>query len=377
MSGGVMKRTIYVIDDVPTNVELVEAVFRNDQNLLIKKAYDGQSFLEALKTEKPPDLVILDLMMPTIDGFGVLEQIKSLRETNYFPVVVLSALTDKQSIIKALMMGADDYITKPFFVEELKVRIYNMLKLKERDEFLNTSLDVMETNLIEKLKMLELTQIEIVIRLGRAAEFRDDETGRHIERIADYIGVLSKDLGLNNEQCSMLKYAAPMHDVGKIGIPDGILLKPGKLTDAQFKLIRMHAVIGARILSGTTLPLLDLAREIALSHHEKWDGSGYPLGLKGEDIPLSGRIVSICDVFDALTSERVYKHAWTIDQAVEYIKTQRTIQFDPQVVDAFISALDKITAIKLNKPDPEAAKPLIQQIIDGEINSDQILEHIR
>jgi len=372
-----MKRTIYVIDDVPTNVELVEAVFRNDQNLLIKKAYDGQSFLEALKTEKPPDLVILDLMMPTIDGFGVLEQIKSLRETHYFPVVVLSALTDKQSIIKALMMGADDYITKPFFVEELKVRIYNMLKLKERDEFLNTSLDVMETNLIEKLKMLELTQIEIVIRLGRAAEFRDDETGRHIERIADYIGVLSKELGLNDEQCSMLKYAAPMHDVGKIGIPDGILLKPGKLTDAQFKLIRMHTVIGARILSGTTLPLLDLAREIALSHHEKWDGTGYPLGLKGEDIPLSGRIVAICDVFDALTSERVYKHAWTIDQAVEYIKTQRSIQFDPQVVDGFISALDKISAIKLNKPDPEAAKPLIQQIIDGEINSDQILEHIR
>ncbi|MDX9714662.1 MAG: response regulator [Dissulfurispiraceae bacterium] len=372
-----MQRTIYVIDDVPTNVELVEAVFRNDKNLTIKKAYDGKSFLDMLKDEAPPDLVILDLMMPTIDGFGVLEHIKPLREMHYFPVVVLSALTDKQSIIKALVMGADDYITKPFFVEELKVRIYNMLKLKERDEFLNTSLDVMETNLVEKLKMLELTQIEIVIRLGKAAEFRDDETGRHIERIADYVALLAKEVGLNEEQSNMLKYAAPMHDVGKIGIPDGILLKPGKLTDAQFKLIKMHTVIGARILSGTTLPVLELAREIALSHHEKWDGTGYPQGLKGEAIPLSGRIVAICDVFDALTSERVYKHAWSIDQAIEYIKTQRTIQFDPQVVDAFIRIIDKIVKIRTEKADPESSKPLIQQIIDGEINSEAIMDHIR
>ncbi|MCL4457836.1 MAG: response regulator [Nitrospirae bacterium] len=371
-----MRRTVYVADDVPTNIELVEAVFRSDEDIVIKKACDGSELLDAMQKDGFPDLIILDLMMPVMDGFDVLRKLKDARAKNYFPIVVLSALTDKQSIINALSLGADDYVTKPFFVEELKARVYNMLKLKERDEFLNTSLDVMESNLLEKLQMLEHTQLEIIIRLGKAAEFRDDETGRHIERIADYAGLIAGEMHMHNDYV-MMKYASPMHDVGKIGVPDSILLKPDKLTADEFKIIKLHTVIGSKILSGTTLPLLELAREIALSHHERWDGSGYPLGLKGKDIPISGRIVAITDVFDALTSARVYKAAWPVEKALDYIKDQREKQFDPDVVDAFFNVTEKIIQIKQFKTDERTAKPIIQQVLDGDISIEEAIERWR
>jgi putative two-component system response regulator len=290
---------------------------------------------------------------------------------------VLSALTDKQSIVKALSLGADDYVTKPFFVEELKARVGNMLKLKERDEYLNTSLDVMESNLIEKLQIIEQTQVEVIIRLGKAAEFRDDETGKHIERIAAYVNLITEKLGMHREQRIMMQYAAPMHDVGKIGIPDGVLMKAGKLTADEFKIIKLHTVIGSRILSGTTLPLLELAKEIALSHHERWDGNGYPLGLKGSDIPISGRIVAIADVFDAITSKRVYKAAWPIEQALEYVMDMRGTQFDPDIVDAFFAIEDQIIKVRLGKTDTPDSKPIILQIIDGDISFEQLIEQWR
>ncbi|MCL4492940.1 MAG: response regulator [Nitrospirae bacterium] len=372
-----MQRTVYVADDVPINIELVESVFRNDPDMTIRKAENGMELVDSINKNGLPDLLILDLMMPVMDGFDVLEKLKAVRGKNYFPVIVLSALTDKQSIVKALSMGADDYVTKPFFVEELKARVSNMLKLKERDEFLNTSLDVMESNLLEKLQMLEHTQVEVIIRLGKAAEFRDDETGRHIERIADYVKLITEKLGLNREQRIMMKYASPMHDVGKIGIPDGVLLKPGKLTDDEFKIIKLHTVIGGKILGGTTLPLLELAREIAITHHERWDGNGYPLGLKGNDIPMSGRMVAVADVFDAITSERVYKAAWPIEKALTYIKEMREKQFDPEVVDAFFARQEEIIAIRKIKTDAPAAKPMIMQIIDGDISVEQLIERWR
>lgn len=372
-----MLRRVYVVDDVPTNIELVEAVFKSDPKIDIKKAYNGKELLNLIETEGIPDLLILDLMMPIMDGFEVLRQIKSLREKNYFPIIVLSALTDKHSVIQALSLGSDDYITKPFFVEELKARVSNMLKLKERDEFLSATLDVMESNLFEKLKMLEQSQLEVIIRLGKAAEFRDDETGKHIERIADYVQILSEALGIHKDLATMMRYAAPMHDVGKIGIPDSILLKPGKLTEEEFKIIQLHTVIGGKILGGTTLPILELATEIALSHHERWDGSGYPLKLSKTNIPQSGRIVAIADVFDALTSHRVYKTAWSIEKAVDFIKEQREKMFDPAVVDVFMQNLERIVDIKLNKSDDKNVKPIIQQIIDGDVTIEEFIERSR
>lgn len=373
-----MQRTVYAVDDIPSNIELIEAVFRDDCNLIIKKAGDGKELLALIENDKKlPDLIILDLMMPSMDGFAVLKKLKDVREKNYFPIIVLSALGDKHSIINALSLGADDYVIKPFFVEELKARVYNMLKLKERDEFLNASLDVLESNLLENLRMLKQTQLEIIIRLGKAAEFRDDETGRHIERIADYVNLISDGIGLDKEQTMMMRYASPMHDVGKIGIPDNILLKSGKLTDDEFNIIKLHTVIGGKILAGTTLPLLELAMEIALTHHERWDGSGYPCGLKGEDTPISGRIVAITDVFDALTSDRVYKTAWPIERALDYIKDQRGKQFDPKVVDAFFDVSDSIIQIRKTKSDNLPVKPIIQQILNGDVSIEALVERWR
>lgn len=372
-----MQRSVYVADDVAINIELVESVFRHDTGLLIRKAGNGEELLKVIEEHGAPDLLILDLMMPVMDGFCVLERLRKMRESSYFPIVVLSALSDKQSIVKALSMGADDYVTKPFFVEELKARVGNMLKLKERDECLNTSLDVMESNLIEKLQMIEQTQVEVIIRLGKAAEFRDDETGRHIERIAAYVNLITEKLGTNRDLRSMMKHAAPMHDVGKIGIPDGVLMKAGKLTSDEFKIIKLHTVIGGKILSGTNLPLLELAKEIAISHHERWDGEGYPHSIRGNAIPLSGRIVAIADVFDAITSERVYKSAWPIEKALEYIKDMRGKQFDPDVVDAFFSIEDLITDVRRKISDIHMSKPAILQLIDGDINFEQLIEQWR
>lgn len=372
-----MERVIYIADDIETNIELIEIILKEDPNLILKRAENGKKILELIENEDCPDLLILDLMMPVMDGFGVLKEIKTFREDNYFPVIVLSALNDKNSIVDALKLGADDYIIKPFFVEELKARVYNMLKLKERDELLKRSIDVLETNLYEKLQIIEKTQSEIITRLGKAAEFRDDETGKHIERIADYVELMADHMGLGWDQKKMLKSAAPMHDVGKIGIPDSILLKPGKLTEEEFNIIKLHTIIGSRILGGTTLPILELAKEIALTHHERYDGTGYPFGLKGDQIPLSGRIVAVMDVFDALTSDRVYKSAWSIEKALDYINEQRGKQFDPMVVDAFMDLSDKIINIKLTKADQIRTKPLLQQIIDGDYDLESQIEQWR
>jgi len=375
-----MKRTIYVADDMQINVELVESVFGNDPNISIKKACNGQELLDSIENNGLPDLIILDLMMPEISGFDVLHRLQNIRKENYFPIIILSGLADRESIKNALAMDADDYIIKPFLVDELRTKVYNMLKVKEREEFLSKLISleaVMESNLQSKLQMIEQTQVEIILRLGRLAEFRDNETGMHIERLSDFVTLTAEELGMNHEQCMMMRYASPMHDVGKISVPDKILLKPGKLTEDEFKIIKLHTIIGNKILGGTSLPLLELAREIAISHHERWDGNGYPLGLKGDDIPLSGRVVAVADVFDALTSERVYKTAWPIEDALDYIKEQRGRQFAPDVIDAFLNIADKIIQIKQARADTSASKPLMQQIIEGDISFEELVERWR
>ena len=372
-----MQRRIYVADDISTNVNLIENIFIGETNIVIKKALDGKELLGLIESDGFPDLLLLDLMMPVMDGFEVLNRLKEMREKNYFPIIVISSFSDQPNIVNALSQGADDYVTKPFFMGELKRRVYNMLKLKEHDELLNRSLDIMEENLLEKIKMLEHTQLEVIIRLGKAAEFRDNETGKHIERIADFVEIMVQEIEMSREEKAMMKYASPMHDVGKIGIPDNILLKPGKLTDDEFKIIKFHTIIGSKILSGTTISILEFAREIAISHHERWDGNGYPLKLKGKDIPLSGMVVSVTDAFDALTSERVYKAAWPVEKAIDYIKEQREKQFAPDVADAFLKTVDKLIKIKEAKADPPSAKSMIQQIIDGNYTVEKLIERWR
>ena len=369
-------RTLWIVDDQPLSTVQIAEVFNPLTGFAIKTSTSGKDFLERARRDGYPDVLLLDLIMPEMDGFSVLDALRPVRENHYFPIVVISAVTDKRSVVRALSMGADDFIVKPVFMDELRIRITNMLKIKERDECLNVSLDVFESNLLEKLRMLEGTQIETVLKLGKAAEFRDDETGSHIERMAEYVRLIADHLSIGKDQATMLRYAAPMHDVGKIGIPDGILLKPGKLSDDELKVIHLHTVIGARILSGTTLPLLEVAKEIALSHHEKWDGTGYPLKLKGKDIPLSGRIVTICDVFDAITSNRVYKKAWPIEKALDFIRDHKERHFDPDVTDAFFAVFDAILAIKTAQGDA-VEKPMLQQIIDGDVTIDEFVDRWR
>lgn len=372
-----MQRTIYVADDVSSNIQLVKDIFGREKNLTIKEAKDGKDLMDQIEKNGLPDLILLDLMMPVMNGFDVLKKLKDKREENYFPIIVISGLSEQQNIINALSLGADDYLMKPFFMDELRLKVHNMLKLKEHREFLNKSLDIMQEDRLEKISLLEQTQIEITIRLGRAAEFRDNETGKHIERIADYAELMAEEIDMSREEKTMLKYAAPMHDVGKIGVPDQILLKPGKLTDDEFQIIKLHTVIGSKILSGTTVPLLEFASEVAVSHHERWDGNGYPFGLKGKDISLPGMMVAVTDVFDALTSERVYKSAWSIKKALNYIKEQREKQFHPDVVDAFFNIKDKIIEVKKTKADPVLAKSIIQEIIDGDHTIAELIERWR
>ncbi len=372
-----MQRTIYIADDVPTNIDLVKNIFGRDKSLVIKEAKDGKDLLDQMKKNGLPDLILLDLMMPVMNGFDVLRKLKKQREEYYFPIIVISGLSEQQNIINALSLGADDYLTKPFFMAELRLKVNNMLKLKEHREFLNKSLDIMQVDRLEKIYLLEQTQIEITKRLGMASEFRDQETGKHIERIADFAELIAKEMEMSREEKTMLKYAAPMHDVGKIGVPDQILLKAGKLTDEEFQIIKLHTVIGGRILGDTNVPILEFAKEVAVSHHERWDGSGYPFGLKGNDISLPGMIVAVIDVFDALSSERIYKKAWPIEKALDYIKEQREKQFHPEVVDAFLKIQDKIIEIKEAKADPALVKPMFQEIIDGDYTIDELIERWR
>ena len=249
-----------------------------------------------------------------------------------------------------------------------------MIEQKENEDFINRSLDIMQRDREKKIKMLEQVQIEITKILGRAAEFRDNETGMHIERIADYADLMGAEIEMAFEEKILLKYAAPMHDVGKIGVPDQILLKAGKLDDKEFQIIKLHPIIGGRILSGTTVPLIEFAREIAISHHERWDGTGYPFGLKREEIPLHGMIVAVTDVFDALTSERVYKKAWSIEKTFDYLKSQKEKQFHPDIVDAFLNLGDEVRKIKEIKADPPLAKSMIQSIIDGDQTVEELIE---
>ncbi len=372
-----MHKIVHIVDDLPTNIELVETVLKSESYITIRKSLNGSEFLSSIKNNNLPDLLILDLMMPVMSGFDVLKNLKEIRDDHYFPIIVLSGLADRESIKEALSLGADDYIIKPFFVDELKKKVSNMLKIKEREEIYNklSSIEtVMESNLLSKVKMIEHTQLEIIMRLGKAAEFRDDETGKHIERISDYVKLIAEHIGINREEVALIYFASPMHDVGKIGIPDSILLKPSVLTKEEFNVVKLHTIIGSRLLRGTSLPLLELAKEIAVSHHERWDGSGYPFGLEKECIPLHGRIVAIADVFDALTSHRVYKEPWSFERAFDYIKQQRERQFDPEIVDAFFDLSDKIIHIRKTKIDIAPSKPVIYQLLDGTISFQELIE---
>lgn len=336
---------ILIVDDQQTNVDLLEQILSQagfTSVLGITDSTEAVSLYQAFK----PALVLLDINMPVMDGFEVMEGLNRLEEESYTPVLVLTALQDEETRLRSLQSGAQDFLTKPFNTIEVITRIKNMLRIRLLHQKVALHNTTLERTVRERTWELYETRLEIVQRLGQAAEYRDNETGNHIIRMSKMCMQLGQFAGMNKDQAELLLQTSPMHDVGKIGIPDAILLKPGKLNAEEWGKMKQHTVIGARLLDGHNSDMMQMARSIALSHHEKWDGSGYPYGLRGVDIPLVGRIAAVADVFDALTSSRPYKDPYPVEKALEIIKEGRASHFDPELIDLFFLHLDDFLAIK-------------------------------
>lgn len=316
--------TILVVDDEATNLNVLRQILKQHYRLLFAKS--PEDALELADAERP-DLILLDVMMPEMNGYQVCEKLKHNVRTQHIPVIFVSALSDAAEEAQGFAVGGVDYITKPVSGAIVRARVATHLSLVRVDE-------------------LKKTRLEIVQRLGLAAEYKDNETGLHVIRMSHYSHIIARAAGFDETMAEDLLHAAPMHDIGKIGIPDSILQKPGKLTPDEWAVMREHPVIGARIIGVHPAGLLHMAHDIALTHHERWDGSGYPRGLQGEDIPMVGRIVAVADVFDALTTQRPYKKAWPLNEAIAYIREQRGKHFDPQLVELFLEQLPAILEVK-------------------------------
>ena len=334
--------TILVVDDTKANVAvLVQALKENYKLGVTLNGEDAIKFAQ----EKIPDLILLDIVMPGTDGFEVCQRLKTMPDTKDIPIIFITAMDDLSHKTKGFDFGAVDYITKPFDVTEVKARVKTHLTLKLAQEALKNQNVILEEMVRERTLELRKAQIEVISRLGKAAEYRDQDTGTHINRMSKYCRIMGKALGLSREEYERLDLASTMHDVGKIGISDNILLKPGKLDGKEWESMRSHTRIGEQLLSGGSSQLLEVARIIAMTHHEKWDGTGYHQQLKGKEIPLAGRITCICDVFDALISRRPYKEPWPVEKAMEEIKRGKGVFFDPELVDMFVSLEPEILKI--------------------------------
>ncbi|MEN3373833.1 two-component system response regulator [Dechloromonas sp. ZS-1] len=337
------RHTILVIDDMPDNIEVLRGILRPEYRVLA--ATSGQEALELLEGGLAPDLILLDVMMPGMDGTQVCRALKSNPRTVDIPVIFVTARGDEQHEGQGFELGAVDYIAKPVKPRIVLARVRTHLALSDQQH-------VLESMVRERTDQLYTTRLKVIRTLGQAAEFKDNETGMHIVRMSKYSRELATAMGMPGNWTDLLYNAAPMHDIGKIGIPDAVLLKPGKLDPDELVIMRTHAEIGARIIGDPEgSELFALAASVAMTHHEKWHGSGYPNGLSGEHIPLEGRIVAVADVFDALTSERPYKKAWTVDDALALLSQEKGRHFDPAIVDTFIEILPTILDIKSRHAD--------------------------
>ena len=329
---------ILVVDDTPGNIDVLSNILKEDYR--IKAALNGEKALKIASAEPRPDMILLDVMMPDMDGYEVCRRLKANPLTAGIPVIFITAMNTDEDEARGLQLGAVDYITKPINPAITQARIRTHLALHDQNREL-------EQKVRERTAELEKTRLEIIQRLGRAAEFKDNETGLHVMRMSHYSKLLAEAVsGEPGAWSELIFQASAMHDIGKIGIPDYILTKPARLEREEWQIMKQHPVFGGEILGDHESELLKTAWDIALCHHEKWDGSGYPAGLKGEEIPLSARIAAIADVFDALTSSRPYKDAWPVEEASAHIIKQAGRDFDPALVDHFKRLIPEFVEIR-------------------------------
>jgi putative two-component system response regulator len=339
---------ILIVDDEPINVDLLRRLLERAGFSRLESTNDSRQAVD-LYVKFRPDLILLDLHMPHRNGLEVMDELNQIAEASYLPILMLTGDDTPEAKREALSRGAKDFLNKPFHSDEVLLRIGTLLETRFLYLQIQSQNQILEAKVRDRTRELEAAQIEIIERLARAAEFRDDNTGQHTERVGQMAALLARQIGLSDSQVSLIRRAAPLHDVGKIGIPDSVLLKLGKLTNDEFEVVKTHTSIGARILSGSRFTILRLAEEIAYNHHERWDGHGY-VGISGSDIPLAGRIVALADVFDALTQKRPYKAAWPVAEAIAEIDRQRGRQFDPALVDAFLRVVEQ------REPQPSVTK---------------------
>ncbi len=336
---------VVVVDDNAVNLTIVAMLAARVAGAEVATFASPVQALTCLAASDA-DLVIVDYMMPEMDGIAFIERFRAMPGRGSVPVIMVTANADRETRHQSLEVGATDFVTKPVDPVELKARMTNLLALRAAHRQLADRATCLADAVARATADLHEREREVIWRLSMAAEHRDRDTAYHVVRVAEYAGVIAEGLGLDAETVRQIRYATPMHDVGKVGIPDAVLLKPGRLAPEEFDRMKAHTLIGGRILAESSSPLIRLAAEIALTHHEHFDGRGYPHGRAGADIPLCGRIVAVADVFDALTSERPYKRAWTPAEAFATLVAERGGQFDPACVDAMLAAQDRVLAIR-------------------------------
>ncbi len=369
-----------IVDDEPINVKILQKHLKLAGYTRFITTSDAMSVLDCIR-KNPPDVLLLDVMMPGVNGLDLLRQIRRGPSTlggaglGYFPILILTASDSDETRFRALELGATDFLGKPVNASELVARVRNALLVKAHHDHLQNYSKELENQVRRRTAELAASRLELIHCLARAAEYRDNETGRHVMRVGRYAGMIARKLNLEQNMVELIEHAAPLHDMGKVGIPDAILLKPGKLTPEEFEVMQKHSLfgkrtfepmsndewrafqthtlLGERILGAETSPLIAMAGKIALTHHEKWDGTGYPLGLAGEEIPLAGRITAVADVFDALSSRRPYKPNWPLERCFAVMEEGRGTHFDPAVLDAFIACREEIVQIRMQFAETE------------------------
>jgi two-component system response regulator RpfG len=350
-----MKNTIVVVDDQSTGRAILEQVVRGLDDRVVVQPFARPVDAVVWATKHVADLVLVDYSMPDMDGIEFVKRLRSLPGYEHVPMVMVTVHDDRKIRYAALDAGITDFLIKPIDARECLARCRNLITLRRQQLALEDRKRLLEGMVEDATREIREREKETLLRLARAGEFRDEETGNHLIRMARYSRLIADTIGLSHEEAETVELAAPLHDIGKIGIPDGILLKPGRLDDAQLKIMRRHPVIGHEILKGSASKYVRMGALIALGHHEKYDGSGYPNGLVGDHIPLCARVVSVADVYDALTAVRPYKKAWPVDEAFAYLRSQRGRHFDPQMVDAFLGVSGEVARIQQELGDQVAS----------------------